>query len=70
MDIEYIMTGENCRRFRLLTLNSFIGQFVQPEGGRRWGKGVDGGYRYFYPTSFTLLDKIWRNIQIMIYPFT
>ena len=27
------MTGEKCRHFSLLTWNSFIGQFVHPEGG-------------------------------------
>ena len=28
-----IMTGENFRQFSLLTLNSFIGQYVYPVGG-------------------------------------
>ena len=28
-----IMTRENCRQFRLLTWNSFIGQFVPTVGG-------------------------------------
>ena len=37
MDVEYmivdIMTGEHCHQFRLLTWNSFIGQFVHPVEG-------------------------------------
>ena len=32
-----IMTGKNCHKFRLLTLNSFIGQFVHPVGGEGMG---------------------------------
>ena len=36
MDIKYswiLWQGKNFRQFRLLTLNSFIGQFVYPVGG-------------------------------------
>ena len=32
-----IMTGKNCHQFSLLTLNSFIGQFVHPVGGEGMG---------------------------------
>ena len=41
MDIEYmwiLRLGENCHIFRLLTWNSFIGQFVHPVGGVGMGK--------------------------------
>ena len=34
-----IMTGENCRQFRLLTWTSLNGQFIHPVGGKEWGKG-------------------------------
>ena len=37
MDVKYmymdIMTGENCRKFRLLFPLAFIGQFFNPVGG-------------------------------------
>ena len=37
MDITYtyvdIMTGENCREFKLLKWTSLIGQFAHPVGG-------------------------------------
>ena len=32
-----IISGENCHHFRLLTLTSFIGQFVNPVGGEGMG---------------------------------
>ena len=32
-----IMKGKNCRQFRLLTWNSFIGKFVLPVGGEGIG---------------------------------
>ena len=41
MDIDnkwMLWQGKNCQ-FRLLTWNSFIGQFVHSVGGREWGKG-------------------------------
>ena len=39
-----IMTGENCRQFRLLTGTSFIGQFVHTVGGEAMGlRGWKGG---------------------------
>ena len=44
-----IMTGENCRQFRLKTWNLFIGQFVYPVGG----EGMEG-----ITASFTLLEDI------------
>ena len=34
-----IITGENCRQFRLLTWTSLIGQFVYPVWGEGCGKG-------------------------------
>ena len=38
-----IMTGDNCRQFRLITWTLFIGQFVHPLGGEGIGeKRVDG----------------------------
>ena len=47
MDVEYIRgyygRGENCRRFRMLTLNSIIDQFVHPVGGEGIGNGVGKG---------------------------
>ena len=49
MNIEYvdILTEEICRQFWLLIWNSFIGQFVHPEGGRKLDKGGGWEYRYF-----------------------
>ena len=40
MNIEYtwiLSQGKNCRHFRLLTLNLFIGQFVHQVGGDGMG---------------------------------
>ena len=42
MDINYDR-GKNCRKFRLLTWTSIIGQFVHPVGGENWGKGREWG---------------------------
>ena len=33
-----------------------VGQFVHPVGGKKWGKGVGWGDRYF----------IWCKIQVVI----
>ena len=33
-----IKTRENCRQYMLLTLKSFIGQFVNPIGREDWSK--------------------------------
>ena len=43
MDVEYtwiLRQGKNCRQFRLITWNSFIGQFVHPLG--EYGVGLKG----------------------------
>ena len=57
MDIDnkwMLWQRKNCQ-YRLLTWNSFIGQFVHSVGGREWGKG--GSVSFLYPaTSFTLLE--------------
>ena len=47
-----IMTREKLS-LRLVTRNSYIGQFVHPVGGD-WVKGVEGGIRYFSPLRVTL----------------
>ena len=64
-DIEYtwiLWQGENCRKFRLLTCNSFIGQFGHPVRG----KGM--GCCYFTNLGVYLYYRIiWCNIQIIIY---
>ena len=46
-----IMTGENCCQFRLLTWNSFIGQFVYPVGGEGMSKYGGWGVSLFEPTA-------------------
>ena len=65
------MTGENCRRFRLLTwtMTSFIGQFVHRLGGdgvnwKDWG----GGVVILTSFNFTLSEYmiIWFKIQVRI----
>ena len=42
-----IMTGENCRQFKLLTQNSSIGQFDHLVGSRGWSKGGRWGVSLF-----------------------
>ena len=49
-----IMTG---KKFRLLTRNSFIGQFIHPLG-EDGVKGVDVGYHHFGPLKISLLEKM------------
>ena len=60
-----IMTGENCRQFRLLTWTSFIVQFVQLLGGEGMGS------HYFSQLQVSLFLEymiIWRKIQVVINP--
>ena len=45
------MTEENCRQFRLLTWNSFIGQFVYRVGGEGMSKYGGWGVSLFEPTA-------------------
>ena len=58
MDIEYvdITTGENFRKFRVLTWTSYIGQFVHPLGGKGWVKGV--GLR---------VPLIWQSVSTLLH---
>ena len=49
-----IMTWENCRQFSLLAWNSFIGQFVDPVGGKGMEKRGGWGNRYFIPRHVSI----------------
>ena len=46
-----IMTEE---KFRLLTCNSFIGQYIHLIGGKGMGKGDENKNRYFSPLRVSL----------------
>ena len=66
-----IMTRD-CQ-FRLLTQNSFIGQFVHPVRGEGIGPRVwNWENRYFRPQRVYLLQnrKIWCEISVVIYPLS
>ena len=65
------MSGENCQ-FRLLTWNSFIGQFVYPVAGMGWGNsGWKGGIVIlarcmFYLIHENLVQDPSKNVNIIV----
>ena len=52
------MAEKNCRQFRLLIWNSYIGQFVHSVGWEGIGKGGGlGDYHYFSPLRVCLIRE-------------